>query len=449
MGGVLVRKNISYQQPIGDSGFYLDPMASKGKNKSLPNMSGTDRSPAEVASAQVEAGKVQGELEKLPSQGAIEDPDERYAVGVQRAKLKDIEAGAAPRSHNERYGVSAYNKLRTPSRKLFGSQTRQYSDEVANRAGEAAGRVGVRGRKVGGVLGGALAGGLGVLSAATALDEAGASGQSFDRALTGAGLAGYSTGSTMQQTLTPHLRTAGGAIGSKFASPKYVRPPVAVNPPTTAPPVAVTPSVIPGTGTDSEGRSFSPRRSTVRGQGETFSQAYDAPLSTAQNKERLTAINAQAQNSNMGMTDQMAAEKVGITRRLNPTNVAQPFNPQVQEGAMDMFNAPQQVGVVPGSSRVEPSGSTTVQQGLPGMATPKAEPTNPVAVEPTQTKLDVDAAAAEFPKAPVGSVEDGENKGAIGQQAGAEGVKAGQQFLPVEEKENQTAEPGTTGKAGA
>lgn len=133
----------------------------------------------------------------------------------------------------------------------------------------------------------------------------------------------------------------------------------------------------------------------MRGEGETFSQAYDAPLTSAQNKERLTAINAQAQNSNMGMTPQMTAEKVGIQRRENPTNVAQPFNPQVQEGAMDMFNAPQQVGVVPGSSRVEPSGSTTVQQGLPGMATPKAEPTNPVKVQ-QQLPLGPDEASAAF-----------------------------------------------------
>ena len=150
----------------------------------------------------------------------------------------------------------------------------------------------------------------------------------------------------------------------------------------------------------------------------------------------------------MGTTARQDADLRHIERQLNPTDTSGTFNPQVQEGAMDMFNAPQQVGVVPGSSRVEPSGGTTVQQGLPGMTTPKAEPTNPVAVEPTQTKLDVGAAAAEF-KPPVGSVQHGEEAGAIGQQAGAEGVKAGQQFLPIEEKENQTAEPGTTGRAGA
>ena len=422
MGGVLVRKNISYQQPIGDSGFYLDPMASKGKNKSLPDMSGTDRSPAQMAVASSLGAQAQQELQNLPSPGSISDFTERQNVGVQRASAKDAMSRGAPTSHYERYGADRFARERDKGADI----------DTANRAGIAAGKVGVKGRRFGGKLGGALAGGLGILSAATALDEAGASGQSFDRALTGAGLAGYSTGSTMQQTLTPHLRTAGGAIGSKFASPKYVRPPVAVKPTTTAQPTVAQPTTPPV--------AVLPSQSIYTNHGGPNAQLRHASRTPQQLRDARDHINTSA-NFNMGTTARQDADLRHIDRQLNPTDTSGTFNPQVQEGAMDMFNAPEQrLSYTPGSNQFNVPGS----QPKPEVA----EPTKPVAVEPTQTKLDAGAAAAPF-KPPVGSVQHGEETGALVQQAGAEGQQVGQKFLELEEKENQTAEPGTTGKAGA
>ena len=432
MGGVLVRKNIQPQYNVGTGEIsnVVNVGGRRSKGPVLPNMSGTDRSPAQMASVQAFGAQAQQELQNLPSPGSIADYTKRQEVGVQRASAKDAAARGVPTSHYERYGADR-----------FARESDKGADiDTANREGIAAAKVGVKGRRFGGKLGGALAGGLGILSAATALDEAGAAGQGFDRAITNAGLTGVTTYGQIDDSVTPFLQDKGGAIGSKFASAKYVRPPVAVKPTTTAQPTVAQPTTPPV--------AVLPSQSIYTNHGGPNAQLRHASRTPQQLRDARDHINTSA-NFNMGTTARQDADLRHIDRQLNPTDTSGTFNPQVQEGAMDMFNAPQQVGVVPGSSRVEPSGGTTVQQGLPGMTTPKAEPTNPVAVESTKnTQATLDSAIGEFGP-PVGSVKHGEQTGALGQQVGAEGQQVGQKFLELEEKENQTAEPGTTGKAGA
>ena len=143
MGGVLVRKNIQPQYNVGTGEIsnVVNVGGRRSKGKSLPDSRGSlDRTPAQVAVASNLGAQAQQELEKLPSSGSIADPTERQNVGVQRASAKDAMSRGAPRSHNERYGVSAFKRLRGKGVDIG----------AADRAGQAAGRVGVKGRRVGG-----------------------------------------------------------------------------------------------------------------------------------------------------------------------------------------------------------------------------------------------------------------------------------------------------------
>ena len=434
MGDVLVRKNLEFQVPVGNTGMFYTVGGSKKEGLPLRNPTGLERTPRAAAAAMQAGAQAGANLARMPSSGSVNDPNIRRKIGIQRSRAKDTVRDAAPRSVQEQVAVRTFDRLQN------NPEYAKYHSNLIDRAAERAGRVGVRGARAGKFAGGAL----GLLAGATALSDASAAGQDFTSALG----AGIQTGVTNYMQTAPTLARygakAGGRIGSLATTiPHNVRQGarnvsqamdsigqtlederrkrVAVAKPTVAPTTQ---------------RPVLPTKPIFTGQGPTTQMRYSQQLTPDQLRARQANIETSAKY-NMGPTTNQQAELRHIDRQLNPTTAGQPFNPQVQEGAMaEMFG--QRASYTPGSG----------QFSIPGPQPVTAEPTkNPVAVQQKITTPE-QANEALFGKPPEGSVEKinmQEATGAANQPASAftgmgsmaSQSSAGNQQKPEEDEKGQ------------
>jgi hypothetical protein len=251
MGKVLVRKSVEFYAPVGEGAQI--PLTSKKKEKQLPMTTPTQRDPIAVDAARARAAEAQQQLSEMISPAEIADTDAKAELQRQKATLEREAKAGEYRSQQERYGgESAKRLLDRAGRKHPLTDPQQQA--IQTRA-ERAGRVGVLGRRLGAGLSGALAG----LSALTALEQAGASGQGLEAGLGSAGIRAMGT----YQTTSPTAQAIGGYAGSRLGEQDYAgmrekagqmrqragqalssmrRTPVAVAQPTASPPpVAVQP----------------------------------------------------------------------------------------------------------------------------------------------------------------------------------------------------------------
>ena len=440
MGDVLVRK--ARIQPQFSQGQFQFPIEMGGRRggdtQTLTSI--TDRRPFQAVAARRQASKAKEELGRQPLPSSESDPNKAKQIAVTRAGLKDKIDEGQSRSLREQLGADSFERLVKPRRTLASPLRRRpgFRDDVAERAAMSAGKVGVRGAKLGRDISSGLGIGLGILSGAAALSDASAAGQDFGGALAGAGLTGISTGTSVMEHADPALSSLGAYAGSRLGEKgSIVRQGIEANraaraarpttqPVTVKPPVAVTsPTVAAPT------RPVLPTKPIFTGQGPTTQMRYSQQLTPDQLRARQANIETSAQY-NMGPTANQQAELRHISRQLNPSTAAQPFNPQVREGAMDMFNQP---------VLVQGSGPQT-QFNVPGSPSPApAAPAAPVGVQST---LNVGEAASEF-KPPEGSVEAMKETGAadkaaadfMGMGSMASQSSAGNQQKPEEDEEGQ------------
>ena len=348
MGDVLVRKSISIQQQIGQPpGVFIDPFASGSKGNALPLRTPTEleRTPRAAAAAIQAGAEAEGKLARLPRTGSL-PAEEREQNRIDRATAQTAIDTAKPRSLQEQVAVSNFNRL----------QDKGYGSEVIDRAAERAGKVGVLGARAGKFAGGAL----GLLAGATALSDASAAGQDFTTGLMGAGLTGASTYAQTAPTLGKYGARVGGRIGvrnqlrdemkdAQFAA----KQPVAVAPPTASPTASTTQ------------RPFFPSDSMYIKPGTPNARLRHDSLTP----EQLQAAKEHIETSIKfggpgGATPRQEADLLHISRQQNPSTAGQPFNPQVQEGAMSEMFGPR-ASYTPGSG----------QFSIPGPQPVTAEPT--------------------------------------------------------------------------
>lgn len=452
MGDVLVRKaRIQPQFSQGGFQFPIEVGGKRGgKNITFTNPTGLERTPRAAATAKEEGIKARSELARLPRTASL-PVDEREKNRTERATMQGLIEDAGPRSLEEKIGVKSFNRLK---------DYEKYNPSLRDRAAARAGRVGVRGAKLGRGISSGLGLGLGILSGAAALSDSSAAGQDFGGALAGAGLTGVSTGIGVMERTDPLLQGLGARVGGRLGSASVTVPHRAMNrmdnQPTTlargienirnrvTKPVAVTPTVAqPTTPTTPTDRNFLAGKSIfIGGAGQGRQERYpNTQLTPDQLRARLDNINTSAQ-FNIGLTPNQQMEKTHLERKLNQNTAAQPFNPQVQPDAMSMFDF------------THPGGQQTITGQTPPVPTSifaqPAEPTNPVAV---QSNLSVNQAAEELqpknPGTPEGSLMDKE-PGAAGKQEGlaflgqgapqsmaGQSMAGNQQKLLEEEEEEQ------------
>lgn len=420
MGDVLVLKARLSPQIDLQTGALTAPVNVRmggGARRATPLTSRMDRSPIQAATARGLAQQSERQLGRQPLPSSESDPDKAKQIAVTRAGLKDkIDAGQF-RSTGEQLGAESFRRLTTPRRRMVNPLRRtSYGLDAANRAATSAGKVGVLGAKTGQVLGGIAGLGMGILSGATALSDASAAGQDFGGALAGAGLRGLTTGSTVSSQLSPALSSLGGYAGSRLgekgslmqqrvdahmANRRAARAarPVAVAGPTGPPPTVAQPTT--------PERAVLPTKPIFTGQGPTIQMRYSQQLTPDQLRARQANIETSAKY-NLGNTPNQQAELRHIDRQLNPSTAAEPFNPQVQSGAIDeMFG--QRASYTPGSS----------QFNVPSVASPVNQPQQlPVMVQPTLQEA-IKEFGPKTPGAPEGSLQTmNEEQGAAGKQTG-------------------------------
>ena len=390
MGDVLVRKARLSPQIDLQTGNLTAPvnvgMGGRRGSTRFATPAGLERTPRAAAAARDAGAKAAANLARMPSSGSVDDPNVGRQIGIQRSRAKDAVRDAAPRSLQEKIGVKTFNRL----------QDKGYDSDFVDRASARAGKVGVRGAKIGQGLGNLAGIGMGILSGASALSDASAAGQDFGGAIAGAGLRGLTTTSTVTDAVNPTLTRTGARLGGRIGVRNQLRDEMKDAQFAAKQPVAVAPPTAPPTASPvaTSQRPVLPTKPIFTGQGPTTQMRYSQQLTPDQLRARQANIETSAKY-NMGPTTNQQAELRHIDRQLNPTTAGQPFNPQVQEGAMaEMFG--QRASYTPGSG----------QFSIPGPQPVTAEPTkNPVAVQQKITTPE-QANEALFGKPPEGSVEN-------------------------------------------
>ena len=367
MSKVLVRKA---ERPVmmvgGDGSQIMVPVGSSRKNR-LPDVRGDEykRSGTDLDAARF-AGK-----EAAQQLASFEHPDEQDDARVaeslrqERAKRKVIIDRAKPQSYREKYVGDAAGRFL--NRQVGVGSRGKATDEDkmrANMRAEAAGDVGVMGRKFGRGLAGALSG----LSFLSGLESAGAAGQGFEQGL---GSAAFRAQTTYGQT-APELADLGGEAGARIgagrvgvrhrredrAAARAARQPVGVVAQPTSPPPAPPRGPFP---TEAEKQ----RRRDAAAAG-AWGQDMNAPAFQAgfagpmaeQNYERATqqATSMLPPASNIftpSAHEQMTT--AGMVR---------------QPGGQYTFGQPETVGVVASPTTESPEIPTTAQGMLEGLGIP-------------------------------------------------------------------------------
>ena len=414
MGKVLVRKSVEFYAPVGEGAQI--PLTPKKKEKELPMTAPTQRDPITVDAARRRAADAQRELSEMMSPAEF-GPKERAILQRQKATLERRAKAGEYRSQQERYGgESAKRLLDSAGRKH--PLTDPQKQAIQTRA-ERAGRVGVIGRRVGAGLSGALAG----LSALTALEQAGASGQGLEAGLGSAGIRAMGT----YQTASPHAQAIGGYVGSRLGEQDYAgmrekagqmrqragqalssmrRTPVAVAQPTASPsPVAVQ-------------QPFSRTRAM---KDKDFTGATDKQLAL-----REGVLDRMFQYNRPQDLPQRHRELVQV-RGEQKQRQHQTFNPAVSLDTQMLFTPP--MSQVPGSND-----GKTIQMTIPGMEAPPttASPT-PETTQETITDPTKQAAAFEV-KSPQGGVGATQESADLAAQFSGEKQKmAGNQSMAGEQ----------------
>jgi hypothetical protein len=391
MGKVLVRKSVEFYAPVGEGAQI--PLTSKKKEKELPMTAPTQRDPITVDAARRRAAEAQQELSEMMSPAEF-GPKERAELQRQKATREREAKAGEYRSQQERYGGESANRLLNRAGRKH-PLTDPQKQAIQTRA-ERAGRVGVLGRRIGAGLSGALAG----LSALTALEQAGASGQGLETGLGSAGIRAMGT----YQTASPTAQAIGGYVGSRLGERDYAgmrekagqmrqragqalssmrRSPVAVAQPTASPSqVAVQ-------------QPFSATRAMTDFRGATHDQL----------AARQAQLNRMFKWTNKKHLPQRAEELTRLEgeqkQRLNRT-----FNPAVSLDTQMLFTPP--MSPVPDSNQ---NGTTQMRLQIPGMPAPPT-PASPSPTT-TQQKITTDpteqaqAFGVKPPQGGVGATEEG------------------------------------------
>ena len=432
MGDVLVRKaRIQPQFSQGGFQFPIEVGGKRGgKNITFTNPTGLERTPRAAAAAKEEGVKARGELARLPRTASL-PADEREKNRTERATMQGLIEDAGPRSLEEKIGVKSFNRL---------ADYEKYNPTLRDRAAARAGRVGVRGAKLGRGISSGLGLGLGILSGAAALSDASAAGQDFGGALAGAGLTGVSTGTSVMEHSAPLLQGLGARVGGRLGSASVTVPHRAMNRMDNKPtmlargienirnrvtkPVAVTPPTV-----------AQPTPTITRPMRPTAQQKTQSQQKATMGIYGQDPKGAPAQLGHFGP---FADKHLQYQQEeaMNMIGVASPTSRNYNPTAYQDLQPKPPVHVVPGSG-----GQTTIT----GQPAPVAAPVNQPQVG-VQSTLNVGEAASAFNKPPEGSVEAMKETGAAGKQAAADFMgtgsmasqsMAGNQPKPEEEEEEE------------